>query len=150
MTREEKHILDIIKATPLVSVDLIITNSVHEVLLGKRVNRPARNYWFVPGGRIRKNETIEQAIARVSKVEVGRDLSCSVKRLLGVYEHIYWDNFLNAAGINTHYVVLAFLIGLQQEIEFMPDKQHSSLQWWEVDKLLKDPNVHQNTKAYFS
>jgi len=149
MKTEEKHILDIIKATPLVSVDLIIRNPAKEVLLGKRVNRPAQGCWFVPGGKILKNETINHALKRVSKIEVGRDLSAPAPHLLGVYEHIYEDNFLNVAGINTHYVVLAFVITLQYEIKVKPDKQHAALQWWEVDKLLADPAVHQNTKAYF-
>lgn len=149
MKTGEKHILDIIEKTPLVSVDLVIRNPAREVLLGKRVNRPAQGYWFVPGGRIRKNETINQALKRVSEVEVGLDLSAAVPNLLGVYDHIYEDNLFNAAGINTHYVVLAFVIALQQEIEVTPDRQHSALQWWEIDTLLGDPAVHQNTKAYF-
>ena len=149
MKIEEKHILDIIKATPLVSVDLVIRNPAQKILLGKRVNRPAKGYWFVPGGIILKNETINQALKRISEVEVGHDLSATSPRLLGVYEHIYEDNFLNAADINTHYVVLAFVITLQQEIEVTPDEQHNALQWWEVDTLLEDPAVHQNTKAYF-
>ncbi|MBW2466758.1 MAG: GDP-mannose mannosyl hydrolase [Deltaproteobacteria bacterium] len=149
MKKEEKHILEIIKATPLVSIDLIIKNPQKKVLLGKRVNRPARGYWFVPGGRILKNETIKQAFKRIAEREVGNDLSGEVPHLLGAYEHIYEDNFLNAAGINTHYVVLAFVITLQHDIEVKPDKQHSDLKWWEIDKLLVEPTVHQNTKAYF-
>jgi len=146
---EDKHILEIIEATPLVSIDLIIKNPSEKVLLGKRINRPAKGYWFVPGGRIIKNETIVHALKRISLKEMGQDLSTEAHRLLGAYDHIYEDNFLNVDGINTHYVVLAFSILLQQEIDVNPDEQHSDLQWWEIDKLLKDPTVHHNTKAYF-
>ena len=149
MKMEDKHILEIIEATPLVSIDLIIRNPSEKVLLGKRINRPAKGYWFVPGGRIIKNETIIHALKRISKVEMGQDLSTEAHSLLGAYDHIYEDNFLNVDGINTHYVVLAFSILLQQEIDVNPDEQHSDLQWWEIDKLLKDPTVHHNTKAYF-
>ena len=149
MKKEEKKILEIIKATPLVSIDLIIRNPSEKVLLGNRNNRPAKGYWFVPGGRIVKNETIGHALKRISKVEVGLDLSTEDPGLLGAYDHIYEDNFLNVAGINTHYVVLAFSILLKQEIGVKPDEQHSDLQWWGIDKLLKDPTVHHNTKAYF-
>ena len=74
MQPEEKKILEIIEATPLVSVDLIIRNPFQKVLLGKRTNRPAKGYWFVPGGRILKNETIYQALKRISEVEVGLNL----------------------------------------------------------------------------
>ena len=149
MKMEDKHILEIIEATPLVSIDLIIRNPSEKVLLGKRINRPAKGYWFVPGGRIIKNETIVHALKRISKIEMGQDLSTEAHSLLGAYDHIYEDNFLNVDGINTHYVVLAFSILLQQEIDVNPDEQHSDLQWWEIDKLLKDPTVHHNTKAYF-
>jgi colanic acid biosynthesis protein WcaH len=149
MKTKEKYILDIIKATPLVSIDLVIKNPAKDVLLGKRVNRPAKGYWFVPGGIILKNETINQALKRISEREVGKDLSAIVPHLLGVYEHIYEDNFFNIAGINTHYVVLAFVITLQHEIEVKADEQHSELKWWEIDKLLDEPDVHQNTKVYF-
>lgn len=149
MGNNEKQILEIIKATPLVSIDLVVRNPKKEVLLGKRVNSPAKGYWFVPGGRILKNETINQALRRISEREVGRDLSTETPHLLGAYEHIYEDNFLNVTGVNTHYVVLAFVITLQQEIKVKPDDQHSDLQWWEIDKLLEDRTVHQYTKAYF-
>ena len=144
-----KHFLEIIEATPLVSIDLIIRNPSEKVLLGKTINRPAKGYWFVPGGRIIKNETIVHALKRISKAEVSQDLSTEAHSLLGAYDHIYEDNFLNVDRVNTHYVVLAFSILLQQEIDVNPDEQHSDLQWWEIDKLLKDPTVHHNTKAYF-
>lgn len=146
---EDNKILEIIEATPLVSVDLIIRNPFQKVLLGKRINRPAKGYWFVPGGRILKNETINQALKRISEVEVGLNLLTKAPRLLGAYDHIYDDNFLNINGINTHYVVLAFTITLQKEIEVKPDDQHSDLKWWGIDNLLEEQTVHQNTKVYF-
>jgi colanic acid biosynthesis protein WcaH len=149
MKIDKKHVLEIIEATPLVSIDLVIRNPSNKVLLGKRNNRPAMGYWFVPGGRIFKNETINQALKRISEVELGQDLSTKAPSLLGAYDHIYEDNFLNVKGINTHYVVLAFVIALQQEIEVKSDEQHTELKWWEVDKLLQDQTVHQNTKVYF-
>ncbi|HKJ15485.1 MAG: GDP-mannose mannosyl hydrolase [Desulfobulbales bacterium] len=149
MKIDKKHVLEIIEATPLVSIDLVIRNPSNKVLLGKRNNRPAMGYWFVPGGRIFKNETINQALKRISEVELGQDLSTKAPSLLGAYDHIYEDNFLNVKGINTHYVVLAFVIALQQEIEVKSDEQHTELKWWEIDKLLQDQTVHQNTKVYF-
>ena len=65
---DTQKVLNIIDATPLVSVDLIIENRLKQILLGKRVNRPAQGYWFVPGGRILKNETIKDAIKRISTI----------------------------------------------------------------------------------
>ncbi|HVL76288.1 MAG TPA: NUDIX domain-containing protein, partial [Noviherbaspirillum sp.] len=56
----------IVAATPLVSIDLVLTNERGQVLLGYRSNRPAQHCWFVPGGRIRKDESLEEAWGRIA------------------------------------------------------------------------------------
>jgi len=93
-----------------VSIDLIVENPQGEFLLGQRVNPPAQGFWFVPGGRIRKNETLADAFRRISATELGVSLPLSRAQLLGAYEHIYNDNFLAEPGINTHYVVLGYAL----------------------------------------
>jgi colanic acid biosynthesis protein WcaH len=150
MNSLKTQFLNIIDATPLVSVDLVIENKNREVLLGKRVNRPAKGYWFVPGGRIRKNEKVRQAIKRVSRAEIGLNLSTHRSELLGAYDHIYEDNYYDADGVNTHYVVLAFLFRLENDINIVSDTQHSEMKWWPVNDLLDDDTVHPNTKVYFN
>jgi len=72
----------IIKNTPLISIDLIVKNKEGKILLGKRKNRPAKGYYFVPGGRIFKNETIEQAFKNISKHELGLDLDIESAKFL--------------------------------------------------------------------
>lgn len=146
---DDRRFLDVIAATPLVSIDLVIRNEKDQVLLGRRVNRPAQNLWFVPGGRIRKNERIQDAFARVFQVELGVSFPFAQARLLGAYDHIYDDNFLAEPNINTHYVVLAFTCTLESTRTIKPDPQHEVLEWWDVPKLLGSRDVHENTKAYF-
>lgn len=149
----DKQFLHIIDNTPLVSIDLIIEDIQGKVLLGKRINRPAQGYWFVPGGRIRKNETIADAITRISSTELGADLSINDVQLFGSYDHIYEDNYLGEDGINTHYVVLAYSLKLPGVIEVSVDRieddQHSEMRYWAKDILLETDDVHPNTKAYF-
>ena len=142
--------LHIIQNTPLVAVDLILHNEANLVLLGKRVNRPAKGYWFVPGGRIRKNERIEEALSRVALNEVGIHLTMADAELKGVYTHMYSDNFAGKDGIDTHYVVLAFLSIINENQVSSGDGQHEEFQWWTIDDLLKSSDVHDNVKAYFS
>lgn len=142
--------LQIIKTTPLVSIDLIIENSASDILLGKRLNRPALNYWFVPGGRIRKNEKIADAFARIAKAELGLTLSLSDAQLLGAYNHIYDDNYLDEENINTHYVALGYKIKLTDTFNIQADEQHSDLKWWSNCELMNSDEVHANTKAYFA
>lgn len=145
----ENKFLDIIDTTPLVSIDLIIENSTGNILLGKRVNRPAQGYWFVPGGRIRKNEKIADAMLRISSVELGTPIAIEDAQLLGNYNHIYDDNAFGKQGINTHYVVLAYKIALPHNVVITPDEQHSEFKWWARKDLITASDVHQNTKAYF-
>jgi hypothetical protein len=59
----------IVRCAPLPSLDLIIRDSDDRVLVGLRTNEPAKNYYFVPGGVIRKNESIELAFARILRAE---------------------------------------------------------------------------------
>jgi colanic acid biosynthesis protein WcaH len=146
---DEKSFLDVINNTPLIAIDLIIEDSENRVLLGKRLNRPAQGYWFVPGGRIRKNEKIAEAIERITSAELGIAISLSDAQLFGVYDHIYEDNCLGVDGVNTHYVVMAFKVIVHNNFNIVPDSQHSELKWWTKNSLLDASDVHQNTKAYY-
>ncbi len=144
-----KQFLKIIDTAPLVSIDLILEDQHGKILLGKRSNRPAQNYWFVPGGRIQKNEKLAGAIKRISLTELGVKLTLNDGQLLGAFDHIYDDNFAGIDGINTHYMVLAYNIKLKDDFEIVADEQHSEMKWWSKEDLLNNSGVHQNTKAYF-
>ena len=146
----DKKFLEIIDSTPLVSIDLILEDREGKVLLGKRVNRPAQGYWFVPGGRIRKNEKLADAFKRISSNELGLTLLITDAQLLGAFDHIYNDNCFGEEGINTHYVVLGYKINAQDRFDIVADSQHTEFKWWSRHDLLNDPDVHQNTKLYFT
>ncbi|MGM2776575.1 NUDIX domain-containing protein, partial [Bacillus cereus group sp. Bce015] len=87
--------------------DLIIRNSCNQVLLGLRTNRPAQGFWFVPGGRIGKDETFEQAFLRLTQLELGYPIPLNEASFLGPYQHLYSDNF-SGTDFSTHYVVLGY------------------------------------------
>ena len=42
----------------MITIDLCITNN-EKILLGKRNNPPAKNFYFVPGGRIRNQNLLK-------------------------------------------------------------------------------------------
>ncbi|HGY7193620.1 TPA: NUDIX domain-containing protein, partial [Escherichia coli] len=63
MFLDDNAFKNIIRNTPLISIDLIIQNEKDEYLVGKRNNRPARGFWFVPGGRILKDESLDNGFA---------------------------------------------------------------------------------------
>ena len=138
---------EIIRHTPLVAIDFVIKNDNQEILLGLRNNLPARNHWFVPGGRIYKNETIQAAKTRILQTEVGIKYEANSDQLIGLYEHIYNDNTFGMDGFGTHYVVSGWRIELA-EFNVTKDSQHESLEWWPIADALENPKVHSLTKAY--
>jgi colanic acid biosynthesis protein WcaH len=140
----------IIRYTPLVSIDLIVRDPQGCALLGLRVNEPARGTYFVPGGAIRKNETIRAAFARIVKVEIGIKASLDNATFVGVFEHFYDTNRFGDAEYGTHYVVLAYEIILPERPLIEIDSQHSNVRWMSKDDILLAENVHPNTKAFFS
>ena len=139
----------IVASAPLVSIDLIIRNSCNQVLLGLRTNRPAQGFWFVPGGRIGKDETFEQAFLRLTELELGYPIPLNDVSFLGPYQHLYSDNF-SGTDFSTHYVVLGYQLMLDLDLQTLPVEQHQNYQWWDEQELLNSEQVHRNTKAYFS
>ena len=139
----------VVASTPLISMDLIIQSDSGQVLLGYRNNRPAQGFWFVPGGRILKDECFEVAFERLSNIELGERFMLSQAEFLGPYEHFYPDNF-SCTAFTTHYVVLGYKITWNGELSDLPSEQHCDYRWWDVEDLLGSSQVHDNTKAYFN
>jgi colanic acid biosynthesis protein WcaH len=148
MKLDDEEFIRVIRATPLVAIDLIVKNEIGEILLGRRCNRPAQNYWFVPGERIRKNERSADALQRIGMSELR--IRVPAGKLLGVFDHLYDDNYFGLPDISTHYVTLAYQIELEKSSLLVQDEQHDELKWWDIGSLLCSKEVHQNTKMYFS
>ena len=139
----------IVSGTPLISIDLIVRNEHGQVLLGQRLNRPAQGYWFVPGGRVRKDERLADAFYRLTQEELGRALPLSDACFLGPFEHFYNDNF-SGSDFSTHYVVLGYAVTLQSDVLLeLPEVQHGAYRWFDTDELMQSDVVHAHTKLYF-
>ena len=134
----------VVDSAPLISIDILIKKS-NKILLGKRINKPAQGYFFSIGGRINKNETIDNAMARVALNELNIDLK-STPEFIGVFEHFYDDSMYE--NVSTHYVNLAYEYEVE-EIPNLPTEQHSEYQWFSIDALLESKQVHKYTKDYF-
>nr|WP_314622179.1 GDP-mannose mannosyl hydrolase [uncultured Noviherbaspirillum sp.] len=147
MYLDKDSFLKIASSTPFVSIDLIIRNELGQILLGRRRNKPAQNYWFVPGGRIRKNERLQDALQRIARNEL--HISPESGKLLGIYDHFYDDNFYGKAGIGTHYVACGYEFLIEADVQFTADDQHAALKWWDLDALLASNEVHANVKLFF-
>ncbi|MGO0307328.1 GDP-mannose mannosyl hydrolase [Endozoicomonas acroporae] len=138
----------VVASTPLVPIDLIIRNKQGHVLLGLRNNRPAQGYWFVPGGRIQKDERLDDAFSRLVSVELGTAAGFDQASFLGLYQNFYLDNF-SVDSFSTYYVVLSYELMLEIDLCDFPEEQHCDYHWFTVDELLSSNQVHQHTKDYF-
>ncbi len=137
----------VVSSTPLVSIDLVVENTNGELLLGLRNNRPAQGFWFVPGGRIMKNERLDAAFSRLAREELGLDVQRGDARLLGVYEHLYTDSVFGSEP-DTHYVVLAYHLSADLDLKQLPSEQHGDYQWLSLAEISSSERVHDNTRAY--
>ncbi|MEI6391892.1 MAG: GDP-mannose mannosyl hydrolase [Verrucomicrobiota bacterium] len=146
---EPKDFATVIRLAPLAAIDIIVRSPGGRVLLGRRSNEPAKGCFFVCGGRITKNETLEAAFSRISLAELGREQKIRDARLLGAFEHFYPANAFEQTGFGTHYVVLAYELTASLEITSLPAGQHGEYVWKTEAELLMCPKVHGNTKAYF-
>ncbi|KPZ72988.1 GDP-mannose mannosyl hydrolase [Shewanella sp. P1-14-1] len=137
----------IIKHTPLISIDLVIQNKFGDVLLGLRNNRPAQGFWFVPGGRILKDESMADAFKRLTLNELGVVFELSEAELIGPFEHFYDDN-VTGENFSTHYIALGYRL-IVGELPNLPKEQHCDYKWLSVEELLLDSTVHKHSRWYF-
>jgi colanic acid biosynthesis protein WcaH len=139
----------VIESTPLVSIDLVVKNKHGQALLGERLNKPAKGSWFVPGGRILKNESLSDAFKRLTLDELGQEFSIEKATLLGPFDHFYNDNVFSDE-FSTHYVAIAYVLTLTEDLQSLPmNVQHGAYQWFTFDDLMASQQVHKHTKWYF-
>lgn len=106
-------------ALPLVSVDWILTSPAKALLVGRRINAPARGTWFTPGGHIRKDGFTQAAQLRVAEQELGcptfmAGALAQRASLMGAWDHLYPDSAFSNR-VPTHYVNLPHHVPLTDE-----------------------------------
>lgn len=140
----------VIELTPLIAIDFIIEYD-NKYLLGKRINEPAKNYWFVPGGRIYKNENLFDACKRISSSELGFKINFFDMKPHINTEHFYENNVFDN-NINTHYIVMSYKysINMYEYNNLNILNQHNEIIWMSKDEILKNNQVHNYTKNYFN
>lgn len=112
---------------PVVCVDLLLVAG-DKFLLGKRINKPAQGEWFFPGGRVFKGETLNEALVRQGKKELGIDISHAKSEIVDVEEHLFDDAHL---GGSIHNVAILYKVILGANAELNIDSaQHEKVMWF--------------------
>lgn len=140
----------VVALAPLVAIDLLVLDAEGRMLIGRRTNPPAQGWWFAPGGRIRKNEIIQDAFGRITGDELGQQRSLAEASLLGAYDHHYAEDFTGAKDIGTHYVVLAYRLPASGTAASLPLEQHADYRWVHPLEGRADPGIHIHTRAYMN
>jgi len=92
---------------PILCVDAVIKQQ-DQVVLVKRATKPFQGSWHLPGGLVRKNETLSDALKRVIATEVGL-VDFQVVKQVGIFDEPQRDP-------RGHFITVAFLVTTQETI----------------------------------
>jgi len=111
---------------PILTVDGILLDK-DRVLLLKRAIRPFLGSWTLPGGHVEYGETVEKAIKREVKEELG--IPVKIKKLFGVYSNPKRDP-------RYHTVSIVYLLGkIRGKIRI--DRESSEFKYFSFKNLPK-------------
>lgn len=140
--------------TPIVNVDLLVTNARGEILLSWRDDPHCGQGWHVPGGCIRLNETFEARIQKTALAELGAEVEFDPTPV-GVYE-IFAKNYRGGIADQrerAHFITLAFHCTLPETYQIDPIRLQyetvGSLRWFlELPENLLD--IQQCYREHFN
>jgi len=96
----------ILDNVPLLCVDIVAKHK-RKYLLVKRKNRPLKGTFWPPGGRVLRNETIEEAVRRKMREETG--LRVKLIRPLGYFEYFFKSHAI-ALKNGYHSISIVYLV----------------------------------------
>lgn len=139
---------------PLISIDFCILDVKERLLFVKRNCKPAKDFLFTPGGRIRKNERFYDAMARIAYDEIGLSLNKNLNLInMGVWDHFYEDSAFDSK-ISTHYVNIPHFLRLDVDlqkslnIKFGENCQHDNYEWIYIKDCFNNNDIHEYSRVY--
>ena len=122
---------------PIACVDLVVWRE-GQVLVLKRKDEPLRGGWFVPGGRVLRDEHLSYACARIVRDEAC--LESGFPRFVG-YDETMFDTDPFHHGKGTHTVNLIFAVpGADGRVKL--SSRHSAYQWLEPYEIVRNSDYH--------
>jgi 8-oxo-dGTP diphosphatase len=73
--------------TPKLTVDAVVFHAPSQsVLLIKRKDKPFKGKWALPGGFVRRGETLEDTLRRIIKEEIGLEMNVPYDAIVDTYD----------------------------------------------------------------
>ncbi len=124
--------------TPIVNVDLLITNRQNQLLLARRNDEFHPKCWHIPGGCIRFGETMLERVHKTAVSEIGCDVSiepCPIATRDALREPVRERSYPNE---RRHFVSVLFRCALTGEVQNrdLTENDAGYLKWF--DRLPKD------------
>lgn len=116
------------------TVDACIVQSGH-VLMVKRRSLPGRGLWALPGGFIKAEETITNAVVRIIKDKTKIEIPERVLRMSMTTNRRFDDPHRSSRGRT---ITDAFLIKLQDNVELPKVTNAEAVQWWPIADVRRD------------
>lgn len=135
----------ILENIPIICVDGILLNENNFVLFLKRKVEPAKNEWWFPGGRLLKNEKLNDSVIRKFKEEI--NLEVSVVRYVGTTETVFNTGPYN---IPVHTINFTFLLKYKSGTITIDDL-HSDYTWSnDFESLNLNPEIFKLLKKTYN
>lgn len=121
------------KEYPRVGVGAFILDENEMALLVLRKKSPEAGCWSIPGGRVEFMETIEDALKRELKEELG--IKVKIINLLGVTNHIIEEE-------NIHWVSPVFLVKIEEgELKNLAPDETQKYSWFSISNLPENTTI---------
>ena len=127
---------------PIVGVGVVILKG-GKILLGKRLNEPAKDKWSIPGGAVELGETIEHAVIREAKEETCLDVSDPI--LFDVINELDFDEQDN---VRYQFVIVDYLVTVRDICEPKAGSDAVELRWVSLNKV-EDFDLTRSFRFFF-
>ncbi len=113
---------------PVVGVGAVIIED-GKILLVKRGNEPNKGKWSIPGGLVRTGETLEEALKREIKEEIGVDIE--IGEVACVTEEIFYDR---EGKVKYHYIIIDFFAEIKSG-KITAGSDAKDVRWVSIERL---------------
>jgi len=101
---------------PVVNVDLLLTNSKHEILLAWRDDPHTGKGWHIPGGCVRFKEKLMDCVQKTAITEFGAEVICRPKpiKVFEIFTSRYRDEIEDQKE-RAHFITLVYACKFKDE-----------------------------------